>query len=67
MRDWIQLQRAEAHLNGEEIYIQVSQIDTFSVNIIDRTQSLIRMNGKEFIVKESVETIKARIGIGDQL
>jgi len=57
----VHLHRAEDHLLGKEVYVNAAQIDMFTPNILNDAQTLIRVNGKEFIVTESVQEILAQI------
>lgn len=63
MRSFIKLTRAEPHLQDQIIVIQSRQIDTMSPNILDKDQTLMRVNGKEFIVKEPLEQIYDKLGL----
>lgn len=57
----VHLHRAEDHLSGKEVYVNAAQIDFFNESILNDKQTLIRVNGKEFIVTESVQQILAQI------
>ncbi len=64
MRSWITLSRAEDHIKGEPVEVNVDRIDMFSPSVLNKAQTLMRVAGKEFIVQESVDVIKSKIGTG---
>lgn len=64
MRSWITLSRAEDHIKGEPVEVNVDHIDMFSPSVLNKAQTLVRVAGKEFIVQESVDVIKNKIGTG---
>lgn len=61
MLEFITLTRAEPHLKDQQIVVRVASIDTFSANILAGEQTLMRVNGKEFIVAEAVAEIQNKI------
>lgn len=60
-KEFIRLERAEAHIKGTTIIVNVRQIDTYSPNVLNGAETLMRVNGKEFLVLESVEAIIEKI------
>lgn len=61
MLEFITLTRAEPHLKDQKIVVRVGSIDTFSQNVLAEGQTLMRVNGKEFIVMESTEHVQNKI------
>lgn len=53
----IVLRRAEAHLFDKPVAVNVDHIDSFSPNVMEDNQTLLRVNGKEFVVRESFDTV----------
>ena len=61
MLEFITLTRAEPHLKDQPIVVRVASIDTFNPNVLDAGQTLMRVNGKEFIVQESTKDVFNKI------
>lgn len=61
MLEFITLTRAEPHLKDQQIVVRVGSIDTFSPNVLGADQTLMRVNGKEFIVQESTKDVFNKI------
>lgn len=61
MNWFIELSRAEIHIKGSPISVNVDKIETFSPSQMDVNQTLIRVNGKEFIVSETHDEIKKKL------